>query len=81
MSQPKCGLGDILRYDHGPTALMRVETVSFGHDGRGHRYYGRQFFGGTMGAYEFECLLASPYDIDKWNEENSLRLESFGGKL
>jgi hypothetical protein len=38
-----------VRYGFGETALMCIESV---HKGQTYRYYGEQFYGGTVGAYE-----------------------------
>jgi hypothetical protein len=51
-------VGTIIRYSNGSTALMRVESII--HHGASHyRYYGRQFFGGTVGEYHEYCTQAT----------------------
>lgn len=67
---PKFKVGDILRYDDGSTALFRVESISPKHGGLEDRYYGRQCFGGSVGAYASDCLPASEADLKKWAECN-----------
>lgn len=68
----------ILRYESGPTALMRVSYVKDhgeswkNHSGRYH-YYGRQFFGGTVGRYEFDCKPATPEEIAAYEAEEKKR--------
>lgn len=66
---PKFKVGDILRYDDGSTALFRVESISPKHGGT-DRYYGRQCFGGTVGAYVWQCSLASKVDLETWTKHN-----------
>lgn len=62
-------VGQILRYDAGETALMRVSYVSKNHGGRGvHRYYGQQCMGGSIGVYEDQCELSSKKDREVWKE-------------
>jgi hypothetical protein len=65
---PKFKVGDILRYDSGPTALMVVTYISENHGGS-HRYYGQQCYGGGCGAYEYDCTLASAKDLTTWETE------------
>lgn len=58
MNEPKFKVGDIVRYSAGPTAIMTIQHVSKDHAGLGlHRYYGRQYYGGSVGAYEKDCIL------------------------
>jgi len=72
-------VGDIVRYDYGPSALMRVERVrEMGNDHRGIscsvRYYGRQFFGGVMGCYHGQILGdAKPEEINEFKKERNVR--------
>jgi hypothetical protein len=60
-------VGTILRYDRGKTALMRVDTISANHGGKGeHRYYGAQCMGGLVGAYHTDCKPADAADVVTW---------------
>lgn len=66
-------VGDLVRYDDGPSALMRIEVVRFmGSDSRGiaceYRYYGRAFHseGCCTGRYHGQCLEPTPEDIAAW---------------
>lgn len=68
-TKPKYEVGDILRHDVGPTALMRVTHVSENHGGFGHRYYGPSTYGSAMGAYEVDCKPASKEDLAVWERE------------
>ncbi len=69
---PKFKVGNIIRYGSGETALMRVEMVREHHGGYGqHRYYGEQFYGGKVGAYEENCVLACEIDLINWDNKAS----------
>lgn len=62
-------VGDIVRYNDGVTALMRISFISLNHAGPGdHRYYGQQCMGGTYGAYQQDCRAATPKDRATWSE-------------
>lgn len=69
--------GDLVRYDDGATALMRIEYVrDMGPDQPGcapakmnrWRYYGRAFHseGSCIGRYHGQCLEPSQEDRDRW---------------
>lgn len=67
-------IGDLIRYDNGPSALMRIELVrEMGDDHRGIscsiRYYGRGFHssGTCTGRYHGECAEPTQKDHDAWN--------------
>jgi len=77
MAKPKFNLGDVLRYRPGPTALLRVTYISLNHGGYGHRYYGEQCCGGSAGAYEDECSLASRRDMAEWEHHAPWRIHRF----
>lgn len=67
-------VGDLVRYDDGPSALMRIESVRFmgTEDKRGigvhWRYYGRAFHstGCCTGRYHGQCRLPSDRDRRAW---------------
>lgn len=66
-------VGDLVRYDDGPTALMRITRVrEMGPDPRGIscsvRYYGRAFHssGTCTGRYHGQCLEPSADDVAAW---------------
>lgn len=59
-------VGTILRYSHGETALMQVNTIREGHGGSIARYWGPHCMGGTYGAYHEDCVVATPEDIETW---------------
>lgn len=81
MRTPRFAIGDILRYGDGPTALMRVAFVSANHAGPDqHRYYGQQCMGGSVGAYESQCIQADGRDRDTWFEAGR-RTDVFGEPL
>lgn len=66
-------IGAIVRYSDGITALMKIETVAYDEDGEGnHHYYGRQFYGASMGAYHYDMLAATQAEVHRW-EENEKR--------
>lgn len=66
-------IGTIIRYGEGPTALMRVGTISYNHGGPGvTRYYGQQCTGGVTGAYHGDCRAASRKDIRTWRDNRGL---------
>lgn len=70
---PKFKVGEIVRYGHGPTAIMRIDSISVDHGGPGWtRYYGTQHFGGAVGAYEeWIARKATPEEIEAFNKERS----------
>lgn len=73
MPSPK-KVGDLIRYDDGPSALMRITHVRFMgmEDVRGigchYRYYGRAFHsnGTCTGRYHGQCSEPTPSDIAAW---------------
>ncbi len=66
--------GDVIRYGNGPTALMRITTISPNHGGSGmRRYYGRHFYGGGVGAYEDTCRRASAEEKKRYEDEEIMR--------
>jgi hypothetical protein len=71
--QARWNEGDLIRYDYGPTALMRITGVrEMGADPRGIscsvRYYGRAFHssGTYTGRYHGQCLEPSEEDRALW---------------
>jgi hypothetical protein len=52
--------GDLVRYDAGPTALMRVEDVI------GGRYYGRAFHSSGCCTSRSQVFAASDEDRERW---------------
>lgn len=66
-------LRDVVRYGHGPTALMRVTDISRRHGGRMDYYYGDQFFGGAVAAYEDRVYHATPEEIVRFEKEETSR--------
>jgi hypothetical protein len=74
----KCKIGDIIRYDSGPTALMRIEAISKNHGVYGtDRYYGRSFYGSSVGVYDYDANKATAAEIKKYKTDNHLnRLKS-----
>ena len=77
MTKPKLfSVGDIVRYDSGPTALMRITTLREGHGGAIARYWGAQCMGGFMGAYHEKCSYAAAADLAKWQECADWRRET-----
>jgi len=64
-------IGDIVRYDHGQTALMKIKEISHDHGQIGQtRYYGKSFYGSAMGVYWNDCSPASSVDKMVWNKES-----------
>lgn len=53
-------IGDVARYTTGPTALMVLR--SFHGEGKWKRWYGDQFFGGSVGAYEIDLQTITAAD-------------------
>lgn len=65
--------GQIVRHDKGPTALMRIGSISAPHGNSIARYYGQSCMGGTVGAYHGDIKVASPVDLKTWKENASWR--------
>jgi hypothetical protein len=63
-------IGDIVRYDIGPTALMKIEEIHI--VGGQNRFYGKQCMGGLVGAYENQCIPANQNDHLLWASCNGL---------
>jgi hypothetical protein len=67
-------VGDVVRYNDGPTALMLITNVHEHYGGgKQARYYGDQFYGMAMGAYHQDCQMLSQQDrenIAQWAAEN-----------
>jgi hypothetical protein len=77
MDEPKFSVGQILRYNDGPTALFRVSYISENHGGPGvHRYYGQHCMGGTHGSYESQCRLGNVEDQKTWYAEGRRKTTS-----
>ncbi len=77
----KYKVGDIVRYAYGPTALMRITSISPNHGGS-IRYWGVQFYGDSMGAYEDQCRDATPAEIKKFETDDHIgRLRDYGTRL
>lgn len=70
--ETRFGIGTILRYSDGPTALFRVETVSHTNFDL-PRYYGTQCMGGIHGAWHKQCRPASDEDIETWKKKQPNR--------
>lgn len=66
--------GDIVRYDEGSTALMKITHISIKNGGA--RYYGTQCMGGNVGAYSYDVTHASELDLKEWKECSSWRQEA-----
>lgn len=67
----KFKIGEIVRYDRGSTALMKITSVSPNHGGL-VRYYGLQFYGDAMGAYENDCRSATLEEIQRFKTDKHL---------
>lgn len=63
---PMYKVGEIIRYEYGPSALMQIETVVM--YGEEPRYYGLQCCGGGVGAYHRACERATDEDYRVWVE-------------
>lgn len=66
MSESKYKIGQVVRYDKGATALFKIDHISKRHGGPLDRYYGRQFYGSPMGAYEDVISPASESEIKEY---------------
>lgn len=66
----KFKIGEIVRYDNGSTALMKIESVIDNGSHLGPRYYGSQFYGHAVGAYENELKIATSNEIVKFKTDN-----------
>lgn len=78
----KFKIGEIVRYSGGPTALMRITSISKNHGGFEDRYYGVQFYGDSMGEYESRLSSATPEEIKKFETDDHIgRLRDYGHKL
>ena len=78
MSKPKFKVGDIVRtWDmdfgkHRTTNIMEVIEISKNHGREGlYKYYGKSFFGGVEGVYEFDLTMASKKDIKSYEKERA----------
>jgi hypothetical protein len=79
--QSKFNVGDVVRYGIGPTALMRIESISPNH-GAHHRYYGVQYYGDVVGAYENECSAATKAEVKRFETDKHIgRLRDYGKRL
>lgn len=63
MTEPRFKIGDVVRYNSGPTALMRIDSISVGER---TRYYGTQYYGAAVGAYDHDCQGASAAEAAAW---------------
>jgi hypothetical protein len=63
-------VGDIVRYDMGSTALMKIEQITI--VGHLKRFYGQQCMGGLCGVYEDRCIRANMNDHFVWATHNGL---------
>lgn len=60
---------------------MRIESVSPSHGGR-VRYYGVQFYGASMGAYEEELRAVSTEEVHRFESDDQCgRLRDYGDRL
>ncbi len=64
-------IGEVVRYGEGSTALMKITGVNKNHGGH-VRYYGTQFYGGIVGAYESDISKASAKEHVKFETDNHL---------
>ncbi len=62
-------IGDLLRYDIGPTALMEVTNITE-YDTGLRRYYGKQCMGGSTAAGCDQVRLASRDDLATWRKHH-----------
>lgn len=75
-------IGQVARYAEGPTALFRIESVSRKHGGTHDRYYGVQFYGGQVGAYECDMRSATEAEIKRFETDDHVgRLRDYGKRL
>lgn len=65
-------IGSIIRHGAGPTALMQVTHISENHGGIHDRYYGKSFYGTSVGAYAYEVRLASAADLECWERQDEI---------
>lgn len=67
----KFKINQIIRYALGATAFMKVKSI---HEyDKTYRYYGIQYFGGYVGAYEDSCKKATKEEIEQFKIEASKR--------
>lgn len=64
--------GDIVRYSYGPTALMKLTGVSRNHGGVCDRWYGLQYYGGSMGEYADKLTHATPAEVQDFRTNNHI---------
>jgi hypothetical protein len=69
-------VGDIIRYDHGPTALMKITTLRAPYGGSIARYWGVQCMGGIAGAYHEKIRATTEDDIAIWETQKKWRIET-----
>lgn len=57
-----------MRYSGGSTALMEItDPLPAGQGGHlGRRYYGEQYFGSVVGAWEVDLAPATPEELEMW---------------
>lgn len=72
-------VGDLIRYDSGPTALMRITSVRYMRAGdviediaKDVRYYGRAFHstGTCTGRYHGQCYEPDAEDVESWKQHH-----------
>lgn len=68
-------IGDIVRYDSGSSALMKITHVQPDHGGSVAYYHGRQCMGGAVAAYHQACERASDEDLETWAQQANWRSE------
>jgi len=66
-------VGEVIRYDDGSSALMRIDHVSPIH-GTEDRYYGEQCMGGSVGCYISDARKITPEDLEVWDKYAHYRL-------
>ena len=58
-------VGDVIRFDRGPTALMEITEISNPHGGS-VRYYGKTWHGSTIGVYQYDAIKATERELVLW---------------
>lgn len=73
-------VGQVVRYGGGETALMCIALVDAPAGVMPGRYYGEQYFGGTVSAALDKCELATDEEARRWYKEKAARMLRRGAR-
>lgn len=73
MTKAKFKVGSIIRHDKGSTALMKITSISLDHGRVGAvRYYGKSFYGSSVGVYETDSSVATETEIYRFKTDDHI---------